>query len=185
MKKIFILLTFLSFISCGTNKTIIKEVPVETVIIDSIYVNEVTNEEREYNQSIFDSLVIHINKIKTGHSKECDSICNEKLNTLLETFTISKHSGVNSYELKYDKETNQLLLILKIGETKSTNIKQNNNSSQIKETVKEVPIKIEVPVETNILTWWQKFLIWIGSISLIYISFKVGFFVAKKYLKII
>lgn len=35
--------------------------------------------------------------------------------------------------------------------------------------VKEIPIRVEVPVEVNKLKWWQKGLMWIGGIAMIYL----------------
>lgn len=40
-------------------------------------------------------------------------------------------------------------------------------------TITEVPITIEVPVETNRLLWWQKCLIWCGVASILYAGYKV------------
>lgn len=38
---------------------------------------------------------------------------------------------------------------------------------------REVPVQVEVQREINVLYWWQKILMWIGAITLIYILIKL------------
>ena len=173
MKNIFIILISLLLLGCKSVQKVV-EVPVRTTTVDTIKTSEITNEEREYNQAIFDSLVITINEIKTGVSKDCDSICNEKIQNELSKISSSKHSGDNFYKLEYDKLSKKLKLINKIGKTqnikKETSKDKETSSVVYQDVIVEVPVEIEV----NILTWWQKILMWCGGISLLYFSFKIG-----------
>ncbi|MDN4753158.1 hypothetical protein QYZ87_01215 [Porphyromonadaceae bacterium W3.11] len=41
-------------------------------------------------------------------------------------------------------------------------------------TIKEVPVEVVREIEVSHLHWWQKALMWIGVISIIYISIKEG-----------
>ena len=60
---------------------------------------------------------------------------------------------------------------------------------QYKERYKEEQkVKVETitqTVEVNVLTWWQEFLMWCGSIVLVAVPLAVLAWIVKKYLKII
>lgn len=160
MKKLLIL--FILVVAGCKPVTKIIEVPVIERTTDTIIITQINDVERP----IYDTIVQFIN---------VDDKCREELNMVLSTFNTSKSSGQNSYKIKYDKARQQLRTYIRI------NGSQNKTTETLQKTKieKDKVIRVEVPVYTNVLKWWQKALMWVGGLSLLYFSFKIGFKLKK------
>lgn len=157
-------------VSCKSTQTI-SEVNKET-IKDSIRENINVKEQKEISKEINDSIVKSIPEIKTG-SKDCDSICNIRVNEMLKQFEFYKRSGDNSYQILFDE--NKRLLIINANMKAQLSQKKDSisNKSNFKDNSKEKII--EVPV--NILTKEQKINVWTGRsfwvLFLIWIAYRI------------
>lgn len=155
MKKLLILFVLVASGCKPVTKVI--EVPIVERVTDTIVRTQINDIERP----IYDTIVQFVN---------IDDKCREELNLVLSTLNTSKTSGQNSYRIKYDKALKQLQTYISVNGTSKQTIETLQKSTKEKDKV----IQVEVPVYTNILKWWQKALMWVGSLSLIYFSFKIG-----------
>jgi histidyl-tRNA synthetase len=153
MKKLLILFVFVA--SCKPVTKVI-EVPIVERVTDTIVKTQINSIERP----IYDTIVQFVN---------IDDKCREELNTVLSTLNTSKTSGQNSYKIKYDKALKQLKTYISVNGSQKQRIETLQKSTKEKDKV----IRVEVPIYTNVLKWWQKALMWCGGLSLLY-SFKIG-----------
>lgn len=96
------------------------------------------------NRAISDKMVLNIPQSKTGN-KSTDSIVNAAISDILRKLNFQKTSGDNSFELLYDQFKNQLLVSVKVGETKSENTKVAKSEKTDKSSDKTKPIYIKKP----------------------------------------
>ena len=111
--------------SCKSKKPTITE---ENNTKDSSRIEIKTDHKKEINKAVADSIAKLIPLIKTG-DKNCDSICNEKCDELLESLNFYKQSGDNNYNLLFDKHKRLLSFTANLEET----ISELKTKSEIKE----------------------------------------------------
>lgn len=113
------------FVGCKSKKPTVTE---ESNTKDSTRIEVKTDRTKEINKAVADSIAKLIPLIKTG-DKNCDSICNEKTNELLESLNFYKQSGNNNYKLLFDKHKRLLSFTANLEET----ISELKTKSEIKE----------------------------------------------------
>jgi hypothetical protein len=166
MKKIIYLLIMLLAIGCKSKRPTIEQ---DTNVKDSSRYEVVTDHKKEINKAVADSIAKLLPLIQTG-VKDCDSICNEKCNELLEQANFYKQSGDNNYKLLFDKHKRLLSFTANLEETMSevqtkTEIKERHFVRTIKITKKE-PVKY--------IPFWVKVLAWLGGIFCIFLAWRFG-----------
>lgn len=126
-------------ISCKSQKPIVEK--QTTVNVDSL--KQIITKLTEINREIKDKTIIPIPDVSTGNI-ECDSICNERIRQLLQSFNREIESGNNSYRLLYDEHKKTLEILAEIAMTKNevnqtdTSQYKGENSTQLK----EVPVYV-------------------------------------------
>lgn len=113
------------FVGCKSKKPIITE---ETNTKDSSRYELHSDYRKEVNKKVADSIAKLLPLIKTG-DKNCDSICNDKCNELLEQANFYKQSGNNNYKLLFDKHKRLLSFTANLEET----ISELESKKEIKE----------------------------------------------------
>jgi hypothetical protein len=127
------------FVGCKSKKPTITE---ETKTKDSSRYELHSDYRKEVNKKVADSIAKSLPLIKTG-DKNCDSICNEKCDELLEQANFYKQSGDNNYKLYFDKEKRLMSFVANLQET-------------ISELKNKVEIKERYFVKTKIITITKK-----------------------------
>lgn len=111
--------------SCKAKKPTVNQ---DTNVKDSSRYELVENYKKEVNKAVSDSITKILPLIKTG-DKNCDSICNDKCNELLEQANFYKQSGNNNYKLLFDKHKRLLSFTANLEET----ISELESKKEIKE----------------------------------------------------
>lgn len=153
-----------------------SKMPLHNTSFSELIVNEDTNTKTEVNtnKAIIDSLSILIGKIKTSNP-ECDSITQNAIENLLKSINVSKASGDNSYQLKYNDIKRQLELLVKIGATKDEKITNIYNKEILRIETERVEVPVKMPLPS-----WQIFLIISGIVGLIIPIIKAGIYIRSK-----
>ena len=168
--KVILLISLSLIVSCKAKQPI-KEVTIQnTDRFDSVF--EYKTVDR--NLAIIDSLTMALGKVKTI-KPECDTVCQIALDNILGQLNIKKQSGVNSYSIKYDKDSNTIYIAAKVGETK-TSISFKDRYIRI---IKTLYVSKEIPVERK-LPKWQLWLMIAGAASIGFHSFKLLTFIRSK-----
>ena len=142
-----LLVASFSVVSCKAKKPTIEQ---DTNVKDSSNYRLETDYKKEVNKAVADSIAKFLPTIKTG-DVNCDSICNEKCNELLEQANFYKQSGDNNYKLYFDKEKRLLSFVANLEET----ISELKSKVEIKERffvktrTKTITITKEVPKPVN------------------------------------
>lgn len=100
-------------VSCKAKKPTIEQ---DTNVKDSSRYEVATDHKKEINKAVSDSIAKLLPLINTG-VKDCDSICNDKCNELLEQANFYKKSGDNNYKLYFDKEKRLLSFVANLEQT--------------------------------------------------------------------
>lgn len=150
--------------SCKSKKPTIKQ---DTNVKDSSRYELVTDHKKEINKAVADSIAKLLPLIQTG-VKDCDSICNEKCNELLEQANFYKKSGENNYKLHFDKEKRLLSFVANLEAT----------ISELK-SKKETKERHFVKVKTITITKYEKtpvnkfgFLDFLGVLFLLFLGWR-------------
>jgi len=156
-------------VSCKTKQ------PLQNTTIESTEKVTDTNtlEKIRVNQAILDALYLKIAKIYSS-KPECDSLINFYRNELAKSIAVSKTSGDNGYEIKFNEVKQQLEFLIKVGQTENKEIIKHThtNNTYFKE------IKVEVAVKLP-LTWWENLFYRIGQICTVSAGLLIVFFVVK------
>lgn len=144
-----------SLVSCQSPKTVY--VPV--------YTTDSTANSHKEKETIHDTTIIE----KTTIIREADSALLAQLKAM--------GIKVSDYE--------RMLVIMQQQLTSQIRNQQMQNSdtaTRIREVEKPVPVEVEVEVEKP-LAWWQKILMWIGSIAILAIAFLIIYTLRIKQIK--
>lgn len=143
---VLILCVFAMLISCGKRPTQI--ITTETIdhSKETINTNQNIKIETDRNKAIIDSLIITIGRVKTS-KPECDSICQENLDHVLEQLNHLKISGDNRFGILYNKHTKLLTAYAKLGETINQKTEEKKDSIRGFDQFKEKKSTKEIPVE--------------------------------------
>lgn len=154
------------FVGCKSKKPTVTE---ESNTKDSSRIEIKTAHKKEINKAVADSIAKPIPLIKTGN-KNCDSICNEKTNELLESLNFYKKSGDNNYKLLFDKNKRLLSFTANLQET----ISELKTKSEKEARIFTKTITIRKTVTKTYVPWWVEYLAWFGAISFIYLAYRIG-----------
>lgn len=173
-----LLLSSQLLVSCKS-KQIINQVEKH----DSISATkEVIHFSSQLNKSlgIKDTFKFSLPKITTGATKitDCDSLCNQKIKEALQNVKTSKQSGVNGYNLYYDKYSDQLVITTHLGETISS------QKDSIATLNQKLAIKNEKTIEIPViqpLTKEQTFNLWTGRLFWVLLVAVIGWKIYKKF----
>ena len=164
-------LLILLLFSCKTAQPLQSTTDKESTDKEKISLNHSVNT----NQAIIDSLKLYIgNHYKTG-KPECDSVTQLAIENLLRSLNVSKQSGENSYELRFNEIRKQLELVMKIGQTRS----ESKDSIATRTITNNITKTVQVPVKLP-LTWWEKTLIWTGGLLACYQIIRLSIFIKGK-----
>ena len=168
----FLILTLLSlvFISCSSAK---KQKQENTILKSEIQKRD-SLKSVIINQAIDDKLITPVVQSSTGNRK-LDSLVNAKVDEILSKLNTSKDSGDNSYKLIYDKLAKQLEFYSKMAQTKNENTvtKATNDKTVIQ--IKKIPVEIEKP-----LSKMEKFLMFLGILTLLFLGYKTVVLIRNK-----
>ncbi|WP_314201251.1 hypothetical protein [Capnocytophaga sputigena] len=118
---------------------------------------------------IHDTLYIPIAPPRTGNN-QCDTLCQQQLQQLLERLNTAKHSGQNNYGIYYDKYRQQLILYQNLQQQLNTYKSRNQQIHTSLYKMQPVPY---VPT-------WIKILATIGILVVIYICYRISQFFTLK-----
>lgn len=152
------------FVGCKSKKPTITE---ETNTKDSSRYELHSDYKKEVNKKVADSIAKLLPLIKTG-DKNCDSICNEKCDELLEQANFYKKSGDNNYKLLFDKHKRLLSFTANLEET----ISELKTKKQIKERYFVRTVRITKKEPVKYIPFWVKVLAWIGGISTLFLTYR-------------
>lgn len=154
--------------SCKSKKPIIDQ---DTNVKDASRYEVATDHQLRVNKAVADSVAKILPTIKTG-VKDCDSICNDKCNELLEQANFYKKSGENNYKLYFDKEKRLLSFVANLNETISElKIKTEKKEHHF---VKTKTITITKTITATYVPFFVKVLAWIGGIALLFLAWRFG-----------
>jgi hypothetical protein len=153
-------------VSCKAKKPTIEQ---ETNTKDSSRYELTTDYRKEINKAVSDSIAKFLPTIKTGIAN-CDSICNDKCNELLEQANFYKKSGDNNYNLYFDKEKRLLSFVANLKAT----ISELESKKEIKERhfVKKRTITITKTVDKPVNKFG--FLDLLGVLFLLFLGWRIG-----------
>lgn len=152
--------------SCKSKKPTVNE---ETNVKDSSRYELVIDHKKEVNKKVADSIAKLLPLIKTG-DKNCDSICNEKCNELLEQANFYKKSGDNNYKLVFDKNKRLLSFVANLEQTISELKTKSEKEAKIYKQTKTITIT----QTKTFIPFWVKVLAWIGGISSLFLAWRFG-----------
>lgn len=174
MKTIrYIILTYLILLlqlvtSCSSVKKLQSEnTTVKTEIQKNDSVKAVV-----VSKEIKDQLITPVVQSNSGN-RVLDSLVNAKVDEILSKLNTQKLSGDNSYSLYYDKLTKQLEFYAKLAQSKNENTSVNKITKHT--SVQKVPVLVKRP-----LTKFEKFLIGIGILTLLFLCIRGFMFIRKK-----
>lgn len=156
------LFTLLVMVSCKPTKPISEF--KEEVKKDSLNELISINKNIEKSLPIKDTTAYNVPKVKTGVSKNCDSVCDAKIVEIMKQFNRSISSGKNKYKLLFDENQRQLLSITEMGET----INQFQDSIHKMATVKQETKIVKEVVERKVYPKWLVYLAIIGAFSILF-----------------
>ena len=141
------------FVGCGAKKTVSEN--KEEVSKETSNTFIATNDKTTISQAVQDSISKKIPFIKTG-VKDCDSICNEKVDDLLEQLDFYKKSGDNLQQMYYNREKRLLTINTKLQETvsqlkDSVKVEEKNFTKTITKTITITKPKLYIPLIVKIL----------------------------------
>ena len=113
---------------------------------------------------IHDTLYIPIVPPHTGNN-QCDTLCQQQLQQLLERLNTTKHSGQNNYGIYYDKYRQQLILYQNLQQQLSQYQTHTTQTHTTTHTTQQIP----VPYTPQ----WLKILATIGTITIAYLIFRL------------
>lgn len=143
---VLILCVFAMLISCGKRPSPSIETEATDHSKETIATNQTTKIVTDRNKAIIDSLIIVIGRVKTS-KPECDSICQETLDHVLEQLNHLKVSGDNRFGVLYDKHKKLLKSYASIAETlnKTTEVEKDSirGFDQVKsnKSIQKIPVK--------------------------------------------
>ena len=123
---------------------------------------------------IHDTLYIPIAPPHTGNN-QCDTLCQQQLQQLLERLNTTKHSGQNNYGIYYDKYRQQLILYQNLQQqltkyqTHTTQTHTTQTHTTQTHTTTHTTKQIPVPYTPQ----WLKILATIGTITIAYLIFRL------------
>jgi hypothetical protein len=164
------IISSLVFTSCSSAKKIRQE---NTLLKSEIQKRD-SIKNTVINQAIDDKLITPIVQSQTGNVV-FDSLVNAKVDEILSKLNTSKNSGDNNYKLIYDKFKKQLEFYAQIAQTKNENTAVKNEKVKTIIQVKKIPVVVKKP-----LSKLEKFLMGLGILAIVYILFKVFWFIRKK-----
>ncbi|MCK6608883.1 MAG: hypothetical protein L6Q46_11395 [Flavobacterium sp.] len=126
------------------------------------------------NKAVDDKLITPIVQSQTGNVV-FDSLVNAKVDEILSKLNTAKNSGDNGYKLIYDKLKKQLEFYVRIAQTQNENTSVKNQKIKTIFQVKKIPVVVEKP-----LSKLEKFLIGLGILAILYIGFKIVFYIRKE-----
>lgn len=162
MKNIFffiILLCSMFILGCRTYKAEKQSTVQKTT--DTIWIDRTL--------PIHDTLYIPIAPPHTGNN-QCDTLCQQQLQQLLERLNTTKHSGQNNYGIYYDKYRQQLILYQNLQQQLNT---YKSHNQQIQTSLYKMQPVPYVPT-------WIKILATIGILVVIYICYRISRFFTLK-----
>lgn len=149
--------------------------PLQSTTIESTDKSTQTNtsEKTTINQAILDEMFIKISEIYSS-KPECDSLINYYRAELARSIAISKTSGDNGYEIKFNELKKQLEFLIKVGKTENQNNVRyvHTNNTYFKEKLKEVSVRLP-------LTWWENLFYRIGQICTGFAGLYIVYFIVK------
>jgi len=158
------------FTSCSSAKKLKQE--------NTLFKNEIQKRDSikntVINQPIDDKLVTPIAQSQTGNAV-FDSLVNTKVDEILSKLNTAKNSGDNSYKLIYNKLKKQLEFYAQIAQTKNENTAVKKEKIKTIIQIKKIPVVVEKP-----LSKMEKFLMLLGILALLYIGFRIVFYIRKK-----
>lgn len=149
--------------ACVSKKPIENTHTIERIVeikADSVKTTEIS-------KAILDSLIIKVAKVKTS-KPECDSITQAALDQVLSQLNTYKKSGDNEAGVRYDEKLKQLVLLLKIAQSKNQNVATNKSAKE-----KEKEVLPPVIIEKKFIPRWVKILAWIGGLSLVFWAWRI------------
>ncbi|RZL47729.1 MAG: hypothetical protein EOP00_11085 [Pedobacter sp.] len=155
-----ILLAFSFFLnSCKAKK------PLQNTTIENTdkTTNSDSKETVTINQEILDRILFNIGQIKSSDPK-CDSLINYYRAELAKSIELSKQSGDNSYQLKYNEALKQMELLVKIGKTENKDLQKNTTTT----TTYTLQKTHEIPV--HFMEWWEIMFYRIGQIAAVLLA---------------
>ena len=157
MKKI-IFIILIIFSSCKTAK-IPEPIIIEKKIIDTTYIESKLFEKQMISQGIFDSMFLKVHELQTANDS-FNIECNKEIDRILKDINFKKKSGDNSYSIVYNQLKKQIEITAEMQELINKQDSLYFKVEKNKIEYREVPV--DRPVYTNILTKWQKILIFLG-----------------------
>lgn len=154
------------FSSCKASKPISEF--KEEIKKDSISEKIETNKITEVSKAIVDCTKTNVPVIKTNISKDCDSVCNARVDEILRNFNSYKKSGANKYRLLYNENKRQLLSIAEMEEIinqQGDSIYSLQNKKVEIKTVKEV-------VEKKVYPKWLVYLSILGVLFIVFLLYR-------------
>ncbi|WNM19285.1 hypothetical protein [Flavobacterium capsici] len=168
----FLFLAILLVFSCGPKKTVVETKNTTTNTTNSS--NDTTTTKVTKRPELELQVDKPIPDIKTGVSKNCDSICNQEKEKIFESLNGKLKQGKNEISFYYNKYTKTLTAYSKLQEAyDSIVISKSKKDVSTKTTIETIkPVLIEKP-----LTQEQKFNLWVGRLFwlflLIFIIWKI------------
>lgn len=155
------------FVGCGSKKSISENKEENTKETNNTFV--ATNDKTTISQAVEDSILKKIPFIKTG-VKDCDSICNEKVDDLLEQLDFYKKSGDNLQQMYYNRVGRYLTINMKLQET----ISQLKDSVRVEEKhfTKTITKTITVTKRVRYIPFVIKVLAGLGVAFLIFLGWR-------------
>lgn len=155
------------FVGCGSKKSISENKEEITKETNNTFV--ATNDKTTISQAVEDSILKKIPFIKTG-VKDCDSICNEKVDDLLEQLDFYKKSGDNLQQMYYNREKRLLTINTKLQET----VSQLKDSVKVEEKKfkKTITKTITITKRERYIPFLVKVLAGLGVAFLIFIGWR-------------
>lgn len=157
------------FVGCGSKKTVTENKEEITKETNNTFV--ATNDKTTISQAVHDSISKKIPFIKTG-VKDCDSICNEKVDDMLEQLDFYKKSGDNLQQMYYNR----------VGRYLTINLKQQETISQLKDSVrveekrftKNIKTTITITKRERYVPFLIKVLACLGGLFIVFIGWRIS-----------
>lgn len=164
------LIVMLSMTSCGSAKLPTTNTIEKNNTVQNDSVNTSTNVTIRPEVEI--DIKKEVPEIKTGE-KKCDSICNDKVEKLLNSYNQKVKQGKSELSIQYDKNKKLLTLYGKLQSSYDSIVKTSSSKKKIYYITKTITIT----KTTNELTKEQKFNVWVGRcfwlLLLIFIIYKI------------
>lgn len=151
MKRVIVcILLALLLVGCAGS----KKVSEKSTVTNSTELSSFTKDSvavKEINKKIDDAVKILVTNSNTS-DEAFDAAVNRAVDDILSKLNIEKQSGDNSYNLYYDKIKRELLLQMKVGETKSESTKVDTDSNTEKTFEQKTDEYLFKKI--NMIPWW-------------------------------